>query len=74
MTEDHISFLRDMRRMPSMAFIKAQVPPETEISPVPQEGERVVFRSHFLRGFGLPTSNFFRYLLKIGRASCRERV
>ena len=58
--EDHMSFLRDTRRMPSAAFVKARVPPETEISPAPQEGERVVFRSHVLRGFGLPASNFFR--------------
>jgi len=61
--EDHISFLRDMRRMPNVAFVKARVPPEVEISPVPQEGERVVFRSHFLRGFGLPVSGFFRSFL-----------
>ena len=56
--EDHITFLRDTRRMPSAAFVKARVLPETEISPVPQEGEWVVFRSHFLRGFGLPVSGF----------------
>ena len=61
--EDHIAFLRDTRRMPSAAFVKARVPPETEISSAPQEGERVVFRSHFLRGFGLPASNFFRAFL-----------
>ena len=24
--EDHISFLRDTRRMPNMAFVKARVP------------------------------------------------
>ena len=54
--KDHIAFLRDMRRMPSAAFVKARVPPEMEISPAPQEGEQVVFRSHFLRGFGLPVS------------------
>ena len=33
--EDHIAFLRDTRRMPSAAFVKARVPPETEISPAP---------------------------------------
>ena len=33
--EDHITFLRDTRRMPSAAFVKARVPPETEISPAP---------------------------------------
>ena len=56
--EDHISFLRDTLRMPNMAFFKARVPPEEEISPAPRGNERVVFRSHFLRGFGLPASDF----------------
>jgi hypothetical protein len=37
-----------------------RVPPEAEISPVPEDDERVVFWSHFLRGFGLPASNFLR--------------
>ena len=37
--------------------------PRGEISPAPQEGERVVFRSHCLRGLGLPASNFFRSFL-----------
>ena len=63
MIEDDISFLRDTRRMPSAAFVKARVPPETEILPAPQGDERVVFRSHFLRGFGLPASGFFRSFL-----------
>lgn len=63
MIEDHISFLRDMCRMPSTAFVKARVPPETEISPAPQEGERVVFRLHFLRGFGLSVSDLFHAFL-----------
>ena len=35
-----------------------------EISPAPQEGERVVFRSHCLRGLVLPASNFFRSFLE----------
>ena len=33
---------------------------EKEIRPATRDGERVVFRSHFLRGFGLPVSAFFR--------------
>ena len=61
--EDHIAFLRDMCRMPSAAFVKARVPPEEEISLVPRGDEWVVFRSHFLRGFGLPASGFFRLFL-----------
>ena len=31
--------------------------------PTPQPGERVVFLTHFERGFGLPASNFFRSFL-----------
>ena len=36
------------------------VPPQEEISPAPQGHERVVFRLHFLHGFGLPVSGFLR--------------
>ena len=35
-----------------------------EISPAPQEGEWVIFRSHCLRGLGLPASSFFRSFLE----------
>ena len=31
---------------------------------MPQEGERVIFRSHCLRGLGLPASSFFRSFLE----------
>ena len=58
--EDHRTFLRAMRRMPNAAFVKVRVPPREEISPVPQGDERVVFRSHFLCGFGLPVRRFLR--------------
>jgi hypothetical protein len=37
--------------------------PMGEIVPEPESGERVVFISHFERGFGLPTSDFFRDFL-----------
>ena len=33
--------------------------PDTKTVPVPEPGERVVFLTHFERGFGLPASNFF---------------
>jgi hypothetical protein len=36
---------------------------EGETVPDPQPGERVVFVSHFERGFGLPASAFFRAFL-----------
>ena len=61
--EDHITFLRDTRRMPNVAFVKARVPPAEDISPAQKANEQVVFRSHFLRGFGLLASGFFRSFL-----------
>ena len=61
--EDHLAFLRQTRRLPRVSHVKVRVPPEAEISPVPADGERVVFRSHFLRGFGLPASGFLRSFL-----------
>ena len=40
--------------------VEVRLAPEKEVRPAPREGERVVFRSHFLHGFGLPVSAFFR--------------
>ena len=40
------------------------MPPAGEVSPAPEEGERVVFRSHFIRGFGLLASGFLRSFLE----------
>ena len=37
---------------------------EGEPFPTPDTGEIVVFESFFYRGFGLPTSDFFRGLLR----------
>ena len=37
--------------------------PGKEIVPTPKPGERVVFLTHFERGFGLPASDFFRHFL-----------
>ena len=62
--EDHIAFLHDTRRLPGVGYVKARIPPEGEISPAPREGERVVFRAHFIRGFGLPASGFLRLFLE----------
>ena len=61
--DDHLAFLCATRRLPGANYVKVRVPPEAEISPVPQGGERVIFRSHFLRGFGLPASGFFHSFL-----------
>ena len=57
--EDHIEFLRKTRRLPSADKVEVRLAPVKELTPEPREGERVVFRSHFLRGIGLPASAFF---------------
>ena len=57
--EDHVEFLRQTRRLPDANLVRVRLAPETEISPAPEEGERVGFRSHFLRGFGLPGADFY---------------
>ena len=61
--EDHLEFLRQTRRLPHFSNVKVHVPPEREITPAPKGGERVVFRSHFLYGFGLPMRGFPRSFL-----------
>ncbi|XBI54290.1 hypothetical protein VPH35_036354 [Triticum aestivum] len=60
---DHIDFLRKMRRLPDKDQVRVRLAPEKEITPAPEEGEQVIFRSHFLRGLGLPASAFFRSFL-----------
>ena len=62
--EDHIDFLRKTRRLPDEDYVRVRLAPEREISPVPEEGERVIFRSHLMRGLGLPASGFFRSFLE----------
>ena len=62
--EDHIDFLHKTRRLPGADKVRVRLAPAKEITPEPEEGERVVFRSHFLRGIGLPTSAFFRSFLE----------
>ena len=61
--EDHVEFLRQTRRLPGADRVQVRLAPAREISPAPEEGERVVFRSHCLRGFGLPASGFLRSFL-----------
>ena len=56
---DHIEFLRKTRRLPGADQVRVCLAPAKENTPEPEEGERVVFRSHFLRGIGLPASAFF---------------
>lgn len=61
--DEHIQFLYDTRRLPSEALVEARAAPAGEITPAPKPGERVVFYNHFLRGFALPASAFFRQFL-----------
>ena len=62
--DDHIDFLRQMRRLLGKDYVKVRLAPKREISPAPEEGELVIFRSHCLRGLGLPASSFFRSFLE----------
>ena len=57
--EDHVEFLRKMRRLPGADKVEVRLAPAKELTPEPREGERVVFLSHFLCGIGLPMSAFF---------------
>ena len=61
---DHIDFLRKTRRMPGEDQVRVCLAPKKEITPAPEEGEWVIFHSHFLRGLGLPASAFFRSFLE----------
>ena len=58
--DDHIDFLHKTRQLPGRDYVWVRLAPEKEISPAPEEDERVIFRSHCLRGLGLPASGFFR--------------
>ena len=60
---DHIEFLRKTRRLPGEDQVRVRLALAKQITPEPEEGERVVFRSHFLRGIGLPASTFYRSFL-----------
>ena len=62
---DHIDFLRKTRRLPGKDQVQVRLAPEKEITPALEEGEWVIFRSHFLRGLGLPASTFFRSFLDL---------
>ena len=57
--EDHIEFLYRTRQLPGKDRVQVRLASEGEISPAPQEGERVIFRSHCLRGFGMRRADSF---------------
>ena len=62
--DDLIEFLRKTHRLPGADLVHARAMPEREILPAPEEGEWVIFRSHLMRGLGLPASSFFRSFLE----------
>ena len=62
--EDHVEFLRRTWPLPGENFVRVRQALAREISLAPEEGERVIFRSHCLRGFGLPASGFLRAFLE----------
>ena len=62
--DDAIEHLHRTRRLPGAHLVRARATPEEEITPVPEEGERVIFRSHLMRGMGLPASGFLYSFLE----------
>ena len=62
-TTDDITYLRSSRRLPRETDISVRLP-HGEQRPRPEGQERVVFLTHFERGFGLPASTFFRGFLE----------
>ncbi|KAK1632904.1 hypothetical protein QYE76_007219 [Lolium multiflorum] len=58
--QQDIDWLYRSRRIP--AQVSCRIPGD-EVEPAPEPGEFVVFLAHFERGFGLPSSDFFRQFL-----------
>ena len=51
--------LKDLRSAGYLAAnIKHRIPPEGQVIPTPEPGERVIFLPHFLRGLGFPLHPF----------------
>ena len=61
--DDHIDFLRKTRRLSGKDLMGVCLALAREISPAPEEGERIIFYSHCLCGVGLPASGFFHAFL-----------
>ena len=62
-TSEDITQLRATRRLPRETDVGVRLP-RGEQRPRPEGQERVVFLTHFERGFGLPASTFFRVFLE----------
>src|SRR4051812_48589959 len=69
-TRQEVEWLIRTRRIPAEVSCRL---PGKESSPVLNEGEYVVFMSHFARGFGLPLSDFAKDFLDVaGLESCKK--
>ncbi|KAE8819296.1 hypothetical protein D1007_02794 [Hordeum vulgare] len=65
-TAGHIGVLLHRRMLPPAEHVEVRLP-GAEGSRTPRDGEVVVFKEHFFRGFGLPASEFFsRFLVFFG--------
>ena len=62
-TSEDITQLRTTRRLPREMDVGVRLPRSVQ-RPRPEGQERVVFLTHFERGFGLPASTFFRAFLE----------
>ena len=62
-TTEDITRIRASRRLPRETDVGVRLP-RGEQRPRPEGQERVVFLTHFERGFGLPASTFFRAFLE----------
>ena len=58
--QDDLDWLLKTRRITAEVICRR---PGSELEPVLESGERVVFLAHFQRGFGLPASPFYREFL-----------
>ena len=65
-TTDDITYLRSSRRLPRETDVGVRLL-RGEQRPRPEGQERVVFLTHFERGFGMLVSAFFRAFLEFFR-------
>ncbi|KAE8785702.1 hypothetical protein D1007_40551 [Hordeum vulgare] len=60
MTDEHIDYPCRTRKLLSAEHIKGRAP-DDEHAPEPHAGERAIFGTHFLVGFGLPAHDTMPY-------------
>ena len=65
--------IKDLRSAGCLATdIKHRLPPEGQVIPTLEPGERVVFLTHFLRGLGFPLHLFVRGLMHYYGLDCEN--